>query len=91
MTHLQKIDIVIFKAGYEKVGPTPWESLKTINYYEYNVKWDGEKAIISLEKLSVEQIGKRFDPSPTGVPPSVQKKLLEEIKLEKMIIKKQGE
>ncbi len=29
VTHLEKMDIVIFKVGYEEVGHTSWESLKT--------------------------------------------------------------
>ena len=87
VTHLKKMNIVIFKVGYEEVGHTSWESLKTAIYYRDRVKWEGKKAIIPLDKLSLEQRRKRFDASPTGVPLNKQEKLLEEIEREKAEIK----
>ena len=62
VTHLEKMDIVIFKVGYEEVGLTSWESLKEAIYYRDRVKWEGNKAIIPLDKLSLEQRRKRFRP-----------------------------
>ncbi len=61
VTHLEKMDIVIFKVGYEEVGLTSWESLKKAIYYRDRVKWEGNKAIIPLDKWSLEQRRKRFD------------------------------
>ena len=52
VTHLKKMNIVIFKAGYEEVGLTSWESLKTAIYYRDRVKWEGNKAIIPLDKIN---------------------------------------
>ena len=60
VTHLKKMNIVIFKVGYEEVGLTSWESLKEAIYYRDRVKWEGNKAIIPLDKLSLEQRRKRF-------------------------------
>ncbi len=68
VTHLKKMSIVIFKVGYEDVGLTSWDSLKTAIYYRDRVKWEGNKAIIPLDKLSLEQRRKRFDASGAGVP-----------------------
>ena len=87
VTHLEKMDIVIFKVGYEEVGLTSWESLKDAIYYRDRVKWEGNKAIIPLDRLSLEQRRKRFDSSPTGVPLNKHKKLLEEIERENEAIK----
>ena len=87
MTHLEKMDIVIFKVGYEEVGLTSWDSLKTAIYYRDRVKWEGNKAIIPLDKLSLEQRRKRFDASPTGVPLNKHIKLLEEIERENEAIR----
>ncbi len=87
ITHLEKMDIVIFKVGYEEVGLTSWESLKDAIYYRDRVKWEGNKAIIPLDKWSLEQRRKRFDASPTGVPLNKYKKLLEEIEREHEAIK----
>ncbi|MBC2712018.1 MAG: hypothetical protein HGJ94_13850 [Desulfosarcina sp.] len=83
MTYLEKMDIVIFKAGYEDVGLTSWESLKIAIYYRNRVKWEGSKAIIPLDKWSMDQRRKRFDVSVVWVPKEKQKMLLEEIKKEK--------
>ena len=87
VTHLEKMNIVIFKVGYEEVGHTSWESLKDAIYYRDRVKWEGNKAIIPLDRLSLEQRRKRFDASPTGVPLNKHKKLLEEIERENEAIK----
>ena len=87
ITHLEKMNIVIFKVGYEEVGLTSWESLKDAIYYRDRVKWEGNKAIIPLDRLSLEQRRKRFDASPTGVPLNKLKKLLEEIERENEAIK----
>ena len=88
MTHLEKMDIVIFKTGYEDVGLTSWESLKSAIYYKDRVRWEGNKAIIPLDRWTLEQRRKRLDASPTGVPREKHKMLLEEIKKENNEVKK---
>ena len=88
VTHLEKMDIVIFKVGYEEVGLTSWDSLKTAIYYRDRVKWEGNKAIIPLDKLSLEQRRKRLSPHVgAGVPLKKQKLLREEFKKEDLEIR----
>ena len=63
VTHLEKMNIVIFKVGYEEVGLYQLGILEEAIYYRDRVKWEGKKAIIPLDKLSLEQRRKRFDAS----------------------------
>jgi hypothetical protein len=87
MTHLEKMDIVIFKAGYEDIYLDSWESLKSVGDYRDRFEWEGNKAIISLEKWTVEQRRRRFSASPAGVPIEKQKMLLKEIRKDRNEIK----
>jgi hypothetical protein len=81
VTHLQKMDVVIFKAGYEHVGRVSWDALKMRDH----IKWENSKAIIPLEQWSKEQRRRRFDASVTSVPNEKQKLLLEEIEKDKKL------
>ncbi len=47
VTHLQKMKIVIFKAGYEDFDRSGWEEMKS----DEQTLWEGEKAIIPLKKM----------------------------------------
>jgi len=85
MTHLQKMDVVIFKAGYEHVGLTSWDSLKTAIYFRDRVQWENGKAIIPLDRWPMERRLKRFDASVGSVPNEKQKLLLEEIEKDKKL------
>jgi hypothetical protein len=87
MTHLGKMDIVIFKVGYEDVSLTSWESLKISIYYRDRVKWEGRKAVIPLDKWSIEQRRERFSVRVAGLSDEKQSMLLDEIKKEKYDIK----
>lgn len=80
MTFLEKMSVIIFKAGYQKIGLAYyWEDLAQRDY----VKWEGKKAIIPLKKLSIEERLERTIWYETGVPDEKQKKLIEEIKKER--------
>ena len=79
MTHLQKMDIVIFKAGYDYLDRSTWEELKK----DERILWEGEKAIVPLKKISMEQRSKRFVPYIDGdVPMEKQELFRKEIKKE---------
>ena len=78
MTHLEKMDMVIFKAGYGDVGAS-WESLKKSKLYRDRIKWEGDKAIIPLDKWTLEQRQKRFSVRPAGLPNDKSPRLIEEI------------
>lgn len=87
MTHLEKMDIVIFKAGYQDVSAS-WWALKSIDmYWRDRVKWEGRKAIFPLEKWTVEQRRRRLSASPVGVPIEKQKMLLDEIRKDRSEIR----
>lgn len=79
MTHLQKMDVVIFKAGYEHVGRVNWYALKERDH----IKWENGKAIVPLKRWSKEQRQRRFDASVGSVPNEKQRLLLEEIEKDK--------
>lgn len=88
MTHLEKMDIVIFKVGYEDVGLTSWDSLRSAIYYRDRVKWEGNKAIIPLDKWTLEQRKKRMGVRVVWVPIEKQTKLTAELEKEINDIKK---
>lgn len=68
MSYVGTMNFLIFKAGYMYLSG-PWESLKESFYYKEKVKWEGEKAIISLKKLTMEERRKHNPPSPPGQAP----------------------
>ena len=62
LSNLVPVDLLIFKAGYEYEAGS-WTSLKVGYLAREKVKWEGDKAIIPLKKLSVEERKKG------GIPP----------------------
>jgi hypothetical protein len=53
---IDKMDITIFKAGYEQVRPNPWHGFKKYAYGARDiVSWEGDKAIFKLKRLSLEE------------------------------------
>jgi hypothetical protein len=69
LTHLDKMDFVIFKAGYDHVDRSTWEELKA----DKRIQWEGKKAIMSLSILTLEKRKKRLIPYVGGnVPMSKQ-------------------
>jgi len=76
MTHLQKMKIIIFKAGYEDFVRSDWEEVKS----DEQTLWEGEKAIIPLKKLQEGQSRRRFIPYiGDDVPMNKQKLFREEV------------
>jgi hypothetical protein len=75
-TFIWPMDILIFKAGYS-YEEGPWESFKLEEtYYRKKYKWEDNKLIIPLKKLTIEERKKQLGPPD---PPS-------EAPLEKVII-----
>jgi hypothetical protein len=73
------MDVLIFKAGYEYLGLGPWSGLKKSYLTSKKIKWDGEKAIIPLKKLTMEERRKNVPPLPPGEAPYEKiKRMLEE-------------
>lgn len=54
------MNLLIFKAGYEYFGYTPWISLKIDRIFIERIKWEGSKAIIPIRKLTMEERKKRL-------------------------------
>ncbi len=69
LSNVAPMDVLIFKSGYEHIGLGPWESFKLDGGgFEKKVKFEGEKAIIPLKKLNMEERKKEgtFPPLPPG-------------------------
>ncbi len=52
---LQPAMFFIFKAGYEVRELSSWASLKKDIVFSKRVKWEGERAIIPLKEVTIEQ------------------------------------
>ena len=76
------MDVLIFKAGYEHIGMSSWESLKSDLILRKKIKWEGTKAITPLKKLTIEERRKRFGSYYVDIPNEKQKLLLKETKKE---------
>ncbi|MBI4688571.1 MAG: hypothetical protein HY756_12500 [Nitrospirae bacterium] len=62
LSNLEPMDVIIFKAGYEYLGLMPWISLKEDILLSKRIKWEGDKAIIPLKKLTMEERRKQGPP-----------------------------
>ncbi len=76
MSNVIPIDVLIFKAGYEYESG-PWSALKK---YAKKIKWEGDKAIIPLRKLTIEEKKKQRTPDyPSKAPQEKIMLMLKEI------------
>ena len=62
MSNLEPMSVVIFKAGYEQLRYMLWESLKVDILLKEKIKWEGNKPIIPLERLTMEERKKQGTP-----------------------------
>jgi hypothetical protein len=60
-SNVTPMNVLIFKAGYEYLETT-WLGLKVDGILRQRVTWEGDKAIISLKKLTMEERKKRGSP-----------------------------
>jgi hypothetical protein len=81
---VSKMHVLIFKAGYEHIGSGLWGSLNLDGgLMKKKVAWEGERAIIPLRRLTMEERRNRFGSYyVVGVPDEKQKLLLKELKIE---------
>ncbi|HEY7494683.1 MAG TPA: carboxypeptidase-like regulatory domain-containing protein [Candidatus Tectomicrobia bacterium] len=73
--------VFIFKAGYEYRGPLGiylWTDLKE-GRPRGNIRWEGEKAIIQLKKLTLAERKKQLGPSRPNIPGKRMQRLTQEI------------
>lgn len=82
MSNVAPMYVVIFKAGYEYLGLMPWISLQEDMLLSKKIKWEGEKAIIPLRKLPMEERKKRLF-GKENIPDEKQKLLIREMNKEK--------
>jgi hypothetical protein len=81
MSNLEPMSVLIFKAGYTYESGS-WASLKTGLYSKDRIKWEGDKPIFPLKKLTMEERKKSetFPPyPPTEAPKEKIKLMMEEI------------
>jgi hypothetical protein len=80
-TFVEPMHILIFKAGYEYIGTAPWGGLKKGFLLSKIVKWEGNKPIIPLKKLTMEERRKKLGPPspPSEAPKEKIKLILKEI------------
>ena len=79
MSNLEPMSILIFKAGYQYIGSLAWGSIKIA--YRDEIKWEGDKPIFPLKKLTMEERGKMGGPHgpPSQAPYENVKLMLKEI------------
>jgi hypothetical protein len=63
MSNLAPMHFMIFKAGYEHIGSAHWASLKVDEPLSKKITWKGNKPIIPLTKLTMEERKKKNGPS----------------------------
>jgi hypothetical protein len=79
-SNVTPMKVLIFKAGYEYLKTT-WLGLKVDGILRQRVKWEGDKAIIPLKKLTMEERKKRGSPPDPPIEAEFEKvrKMLKEI------------
>jgi hypothetical protein len=80
---------LFFKAGYEYIGPYSWLSFTEGPILSSKIKWEGEKAIIPLRKLTLEERKKRQTGPITGGPDHKQRLLIRELNKEQLELGRQ--
>lgn len=81
LSGVEPMSVLIFKAGYEYIDVS-WDLFKENDFYKKKIKWEGNKAIIPLRKLTMEERKKSLGPPypPTeAVKEKKVKLLIEEI------------
>lgn len=68
MSNVIPMDVLIFKAGYEYIGLWPWDSFKEDEILKKKIRWEGNKAIIPLKKVTKED--RQKDPLYPPIPPT---------------------
>ncbi len=80
--NLLPMRVLLFKAGYEEMGPMEWDAFKE-GPRSARIKWEGERALIPLKKMTMEEREKRFVDKLGLVPNEKQELLIKEISKER--------
>jgi hypothetical protein len=82
LSNVAPMNVLIFKAGYAYIGMGPWESFKLDGgLLEKKVAFEGEKAIIPLRKLTMEE-RKKILADKEPIPDTKQQLLIKELNKE---------
>ena len=54
-SRLEPMSVLIFKSGYSYIGSTSWDALKISSYYREMIKWEGDRAIFPIRKLTMAE------------------------------------
>ena len=76
MSRLLPMSVLIFKAGYQYIGSVSWGSIKIA--YSEEIKWEGDKPIFPLKKLTMEERKKQHADKET-IPDNKQRLLIKEL------------
>jgi hypothetical protein len=80
LSTISEMHVLIFKAGHEYIGPGPWESFNLDPIFKKKIKSEGNKAIIPLRKLTMEERDKQGSPDyPSKAPEEKIISILKEI------------
>jgi hypothetical protein len=80
MSNLEPMSVLIFKAGYSYAQEGTWDTLKKGLYSKDRIKWEGDKPVFSIRKLTAEERQKQGSPDyPSQAPKEKKKMMLEEI------------
>jgi len=80
LTNIGPMHVLIFKTGYEYIGPYMWETLRVD---PRKIIWEGEKAIIPLKRLTMEERKSRLF-GKENVPDEKQRLLIRELNKERL-------
>ena len=84
LSNVEPMNVLIFKAGYEHIGMGPWESLKYSRILRDRIKWEGDRAIIPIKKLTIEERRKKGVPSRPSMPGEKMPLLTKEVNKERL-------
>ena len=78
LSNLEPVDIFIFKAGYEHFE-APWEALKADLLLRNIIMWEGDRAIIPMRKMTMEERRRKGAPPRPSIPQEKMPLTTEEI------------
>jgi hypothetical protein len=78
-SNIEPMSVMIFKSGYSCIDSVAWPSLTLSSYYRDRIKWEGDKAIFPLKRLTLEERKRQGSPSRPSAPIERMKLMTEEI------------
>lgn len=77
LSNVDEMNVLIFKAGFERRGYGPWSNFKT-RTGSRNIQWDGDKPTFLLRKLNHEERREHYYTMP-NIPQARMKLMINEI------------